>query len=192
MGRPIQDGHTKKSMVLLLLVVRRAARKAACPLTGGCRRSGRVSATPQRTARRSECAPRPHSGVLTEASAHPYQLAGPSGRRPISAGVSRLARRWAPIGDPERGSVERAEGIARGAATDVVRDTVTDFIRMRSRVRRFCAARNTTADGFTAACRRPRRWGVRPLREGWRSTRRSLESHREEGLCFLAPAPIQP
>jgi len=79
--------------------------------------------------------------VLTEAVAHPYELAGLSGCRLISAEVSRLDEALGPdLDDPERASVERTEDIAAGAALDVVRDTVTDFIPMRSWVRRLSGA----------------------------------------------------
>ncbi len=121
--------------------------------------------------------------VLTEAFAHPYNLEGLSGCRRISAEVSRLDEALGPdLDDPDRASVERTEDIA-GAALDVVRDTVTDFIPMRSWVRRLSGAEQHSRRvrqsieaglvrrsflkgvGLQRSCRPPAApLGVRPLR----------------------------
>lgn len=79
--------------------------------------------------------------VLTEAVAHPYGLASLSRCSQISAEISRLDEALGPdLDDPQRANGEAMEDVAAGAALDVVRDTVTDFIPMRSWVRRLTGA----------------------------------------------------
>lgn len=79
--------------------------------------------------------------VLTQAAAGPYELAGLNRCDAISAEVTRLDEALGPdFDDPERYRPDPREEVAADAALDLVRDTVTDFIPMRSWVRRLSGA----------------------------------------------------
>lgn len=79
--------------------------------------------------------------VLIQAAERPYDLAGLGRCSAISAEITRLDEALGPdLDDPTRVQAEQIEDVAAEAALDVVRDTVTDFIPMRSWVRRLTGA----------------------------------------------------
>lgn len=133
---------TRKYLAILLLAVPLAACNAGISLERGAQTFsegiGDAAAAPLEdvNVRRDEIPP-----VLTEALAHPYGLANLARCSQISAEVSRLDEALGPdLDDPHRVGGERMEDVAAGAALDVVRETVTDFIPMRSWVRRLSGA----------------------------------------------------
>jgi hypothetical protein len=132
----------RKYLAILLLVGPLAACNGGMSIDRGAQTFsegvGDAAATPLEdlNVRRDEI-----PAVLTEAVEHPYGLAGLGRCSQISAEVSRLDEALGPdLDDPQRMSGERMDDVAAGAALDVVRDTVTDFIPMRSWVRRLSGA----------------------------------------------------
>jgi len=132
----------RKSLAIVLLIGPLAACNGGMSIDRGSQTFsegvGDAAATPLEdlNVRRDEI-----PAVLTKAVAHPYGLASLSRCSHISAEVSRLDEALGPdLDDPQRASGETMEDVAAGAALDVVRDTVTDFIPMRSWVRRLTGA----------------------------------------------------